>query len=58
MYSKEGMNGNVIVGVRVRPPLEREIEGEKQFNNCVAVDGHQGIVFIKPSHKNLSLVSI
>ena len=28
---------NITVGVRVRPPLAREIEGQ-QFTNCVAVD--------------------
>ena len=31
------MNSNVKVGVRVRPPLQREVASGK-FTNCVAVD--------------------
>ena len=38
------IKANVKVGVRVRPPLKRELEqgaGGKVFNNCVACDGNK-----------------
>ena len=36
---------NITVGVRVRPPLPREIEG-RAFNNCCAVDGQRSRIFV------------
>ncbi len=37
---------NITVGIRVRPPLPRELESNKVFNNCVAVDGQSSKIFV------------
>ena len=39
------MRDNLTVGVRVRPPLPRELEG-RVFNNCVAVDGRSNRIYV------------
>ena len=39
--SSQKNTANVVVGVRVRPPLPREIK-EATFNNCVAIDDRLG----------------
>ncbi len=42
---------NITVGIRVRPPLPRELENNKAFNNCVAVDGQRGKIFVSLQDK-------
>ena len=46
----------MTVGVRVRPPLAREIEN-KSFNNCVAVDsrGEKGKIYVSLDDKPVIL---
>ena len=36
---------NITVGVRVRPPLQRELEG-RSFTDCCAVDGQRSRIFV------------
>lgn len=39
-------NDNFKVVIRVRPPVERELEGEKQFQNIVAVNTEANILTV------------
>ena len=43
--SIQNQRANITVGVRVRPPLPRELENAS-FNNCVAVDGLNSRIFV------------
>lgn len=40
----------ITVGVRVRPPLEREL-AQKSFTNCVAVDKRNDRIFVSLEDK-------
>lgn len=44
--SQNEIKDNILVGVRVRPPLEREIT-HNEFNNCVATHGNKVYVSLK-----------
>ena len=45
MVESASQSDNITVGVRVRPPLPREISN-KAFNNCVAVDGTNNRIYV------------
>ena len=49
--SKASSVDNITVGIRVRPPLPRELEGNKAFNNCVAVDNRNSKIFVSLEDK-------
>ena len=41
---------NITVGVRVRPPLPREL-ADRAFNDCVAVDKQSSKIFVSLENK-------
>eukprot|EP00242_Pyramimonas_sp_CCMP2087_P003982 CAMPEP_0198214834 /NCGR_PEP_ID=MMETSP1445-20131203/44469_1 /TAXON_ID=36898 /ORGANISM="Pyramimonas sp., Strain CCMP2087" /LENGTH=657 /DNA_ID=CAMNT_0043890189 /DNA_START=574 /DNA_END=2543 /DNA_ORIENTATION=- len=51
--SSPGRNNNFKVVVRVRPPLPRELHGEKQFQNAVYLDTSQRLLI----SENLSAIT-
>ena len=49
------MNSNIKVCVRVRPPLEREVQSKK-FTNCIALDKKQcGDIYVSLQDKPVIL---